>query len=54
MSPFYQLNAWYRQPLGAEIAKAIKQQLDSALAGLFGYYLLQVGMAEQHSWLENS
>lgn len=54
MSPFYQLNVWYRQPLGIEIAKSIKQQLDDALADLFGYYLLQVGMAEQQSWLKGS
>lgn len=54
MSLFYQLNTWYSQPLGIEIAKSIKSKLDYILSELFGYYLLQVGIIEQQNWLENS
>lgn len=49
-----ELAAWYQTPLGQQLMKAEKQQLDAILPTLFGYHLIQVGQIYAENVLEAS
>ena len=40
----YELNEWYRKPLGQALLEYERKELDDILSNLFGYHLLQVGI----------
>ena len=49
-----QLQNWYRQPLGEELANQEEGQLERVLQGLFGYHLAQLGQVNSHDLLKAS
>ena len=48
------LAQWYRTPLGRALARVEQARMDEALAGLFGYHLLQVGRIHDCDLLRSS
>lgn len=46
-SPLTRLDAWYRTPLGREVAARENACLEKMLCDTFGYYLVQVGGGER-------
>lgn len=48
------LQDWYQTPLGNTLAEIEMAKIDSTLANLFGYYLLQVGRLNDQNWLSQS
>lgn len=49
-----ELQRWYTTALGKKLAEREKELLETALADLFGYHLLQVGRLTEVDWLTSS
>lgn len=48
------LRDWFAGPTGARLAQAERELLAGMLPDLFGYHLLQLGLPDDHDWLESS
>ncbi|MBI3560713.1 MAG: class I SAM-dependent methyltransferase [Gammaproteobacteria bacterium] len=48
------LQAWYRTPLGLALAHHERELVQTAVANLFGYFLVQIGWLDSADWLTSS
>ncbi|MBL4582457.1 MAG: methyltransferase domain-containing protein [Gammaproteobacteria bacterium] len=49
-----QVAHWFQSPQGEAVLRAEKEAIHRALEKLFGYHILQLGLSEEHSLIEQS
>ncbi|MBN2865838.1 MAG: methyltransferase domain-containing protein [Thiotrichales bacterium] len=48
------LQKWYQTPKGQKLLNQESRLVEKAISNLFGYYLVQLGGAENHAWMDFS